>query len=93
MCRLCFKDTDKVVILRAEKRKEVKKWRARFAGVVGTTEGVEVGKKSGGGGGGGGGEKGVWCWWCKRHMRKSDRVWWGCWACEGECLNLQHYEN
>ena len=75
------------MILLAEKRKEAKEWRARFAG-VGITEGVEVEKKSGGGS-----DKGVCCWGCERYMRKSDRVWWGCSGCEGECLNLQHYEN
>ena len=84
LCRLCFEDTDKVVILRAEKRKEVKEWRAR----VGATEAVETGKKRGGGDGG---DMAVWCWGCRRHM--SGRVWWGCPVCKGECLNLQHYEN
>ena len=81
LCRLCFEDTDKVVILRAEKRNEVKEWRAR----VGTAEAEEMEQKRG--------VTGVWCWGCKRHMGKSsDRVWWGCLGCKGECLDLQHYE-
>lgn len=88
LCRLCYADTDQVVILRAEKRQEVKEWRAMFAGVD-TTAGVEMGKKRERGGG----DKGLWCWGCKRYMRKtSDRVWWGCPRCKGECLNLEHYE-